>query len=354
MIALVLGPDAATARAAVTRLVKTHDPTDASTTWLDGRTVAIGQAVSMVGTPGFFGEARIVVIEYLMARAAKSKSSDGDEIDGNEAATAKVDLGPLFSAVLPQNVLILIDTTLSAIPAAVRKAAPSDANVIAGEPPRGQVLLDAMQRIAKDAGSDLAPAVAKYLADLLFPRTWAAKTSNPLYDRPPDIDLLNNEIEKLALTAHPGPIERQHVEEMTDAASIDRLFPFIEAAVGGSITRAAEELRALREASEDVHRLTAQLYQQVELAAVQDESEGRVDPVEVGRAIGLSNPNRMMGIARTRRAIPGSVALEQSREFDRKAKTGELRDPMDVLYGLIAAFADNPRRTATPSQRRSG
>ncbi|MGH2560121.1 MAG: DNA polymerase III subunit delta [Thermomicrobiales bacterium] len=351
MIVLVHGPDAATARSEVSRLLQVHDPADAATTRLDGRTVSIAQAAAMVSTPGFFGEARVVVIDDLVARATKGKAGADDRTVDEEAATSKLDLAPLLNAVLPENVLILIDTTLSSIPAVIRKSAPSDTRFVAGEPPRGKPLLDALQRVATDAGSELSATIAKQLAELLFPRTWAAKPSNPRYDRPPDVELLRNEVEKLALAAHPGPIESRHLQEMTDAASVDRLFPFLEAAVGGSVSRAAAELRSLYDAGEDGHRLTAQLYQQVELAAVQEAAGNLVDPVEVGRAMGLPNPNRMIGIARARRSIAAAAAIEQARAFDRKAKTGELRDPMDVLYGLIAALAEP---TSSSTQRRSG
>lgn len=351
MIVLVHGPDAATTRTELAKLLTAHDPDGVSTTRLDGRSVAIGQAAAMVGTVGFLGQSRVIVIDDLMARAANNSTRSDGQADADAPAAGKLDLAPLLGSVAPGNVLILVDVSLSSIPTAIRKACPPETRIIAGDPPRGRPLLEWMQRTARESASELSMGLARELAELTFPQTWAAKPSNPRYDHPPVLDMLRNEIEKLALAAHPGSIEHHHIQDLTTAASADRLFPFLEAAVAGDLTRGVTELGRLRDAGEDGHRLTAQMHQQIELAAVQETAGALTDPVEVGRAIGLPNPNRMIGIARARRTQSAAESVQMARLVDRAAKTGHLRDPMDVLFDLIANLAGPP---ASRTQRRSG
>lgn len=344
MIVLVHGPDAATARGEATKLLKTHDPDDANTTRLDGRTINLPQAMAMVGTPGFLGQQRVVVIDDLMERAAKGNRSDIEIEETTRTSRGQsggLDLGPLFHAVAPDNVLILVDPMLASIPASVRKAAPADVRIVSGEPPRGKALLDWIQVIATAAGNGISPGAAKELADLLFPQTWAAKPSNPRYDRPPNMELLRNEVEKLALAAHPGLIEGHHVRSMTEAGSLDRLFPFVEAASAGQMARAVTELKSLQDAGEDGHRLIAQLCQQIELSAVHEAAGASIDPVSVGKALGLANPNRMIGIARSPRRRPTRQVIAETVALDREMKIGKLRDPIDALHGLITLLADS-------------
>jgi DNA polymerase III delta subunit len=351
MIVLVHGPDAATARAEASTLLSQHDPDGGATTRLDGRTVSIPQLAAMAGTPGFLGQPRVVVVDDLVARMSKAKGNGEADAADVDVPASKLDISSLFDAVLPENLLILVDSSLSSVPAAIRKALPAGARVIAGDPPRGKALLEWMQARAAAMGSQLPPSVATELAEALFPQTWAARPSNPRYDRPPDLALIGNEIDKLSLAAYPGPIARGHVNVMIEATAVDRLFPFIEAAVGGDIRQATKELGILRDAGEDGHRINAQIFQQIELAAVQEAAGRGTDPVEVGRALGLPNPNRMIGIARARRAHRAAASIQQARQLDRNAKTGQLRDPMDVLYGIVAGSANSAEAAKV---RRSG
>jgi DNA polymerase III delta subunit len=352
MIFLIHGPDAMMVQAHVANLVVKFDPDGANTTRLDGKSIAVAQAATMAGTPGFLGQARVILIDDLMARASKGTGSDGDDSAPAKRGRASggLNLAPLFEAVAPDNVLILIDPTLASIPANIRKILPVDAEVLAGEPPRGNELINWIQRTAKAAGGSISPAVARELAELLFPQAWKAKPSNPRYDRPPDMELLRNEVEKLATAAHPGAIEARHLQALTEAGRVDRLFPFLEAAAAGQLPKAMAELRALLDAGEDVHRLSAQLAQQLELRAALD-GAGGAEPVAVGRALGLTNPNRMVGVARSPRGGPSRRAVDDARAIDRAMKTGELRDPAEALYCLITHLAENALMSNT--ERRS-
>jgi len=341
MIVLVVGPDAAAARAEVARVVAAHDPDGLNTTRLDGREASVAEIALAAGSLGFFGARRVVVVQGLMARASRGRG--GGEEDGAETATkGAIDLAPLLRSVPEQNVLILVDPDLGSLPAAVKKAAPDAATVVACEPPRGRALLEWLQRVARAAGGEIDADAARFLADSLYPQTWSAKPTNPRYDRPPDTDLLRNEVEKLVLAAHPDPVQRRHVEAMTAGLPDDRIFRFLEAAGAGGrrLPEALAELDRLHQAGEEPAKLGAQLAQQAELAVVLEAAGGR-DPVAVGRDLGLSNPNRMSGLAGGRRgtAAPARVALTASLAADRDLKQGRLRRPADALYAQVLGIA---------------
>lgn len=348
MIALVHGPDAALAQAEVTRLRLAHDPSGDNTSFLDGRETPPPQIAAAAGSAGFFGGGRVVVVSDLMQRASRAGGkSAGDEArtaEGDETAGA-IDLAPLFAAVPAEHLLVLVDATLAAVPAAVKRAAPTDVTVFGGEPPRGQALLALLAATARAVGGTLDAKTARLLAETLYPQTWSAKPSNPRYDRPPDTALLRNEVEKLALAAYPDPVTPEHVRSLVSGAPDDRIFRFVEAAEGGRLGPALKELDQLLAAGEEPAKLSAQLYQQIELAAVLAAGP-QVDPTATGRALGLSNPSRMAGIAggRGRRDSAGAfAAVAAAASADRRLKRGRLRHPEDALYRLLAGAADDER-----------
>src|SRR3712207_184362 len=105
MIALVHGPDAAIARAEVARLVAAHDPGGLNTTHLDGRESSLAQAIAAVGSVGFFGARRVVVVHGLMSRAARPTApAAADDEDATPAPA--LDLAPLFATVPDANLLV--------------------------------------------------------------------------------------------------------------------------------------------------------------------------------------------------------------------------------------------------------
>ncbi len=347
MIVLVVGPDAAAARAEVARTVAAHDPDGTNTSRFDGREVPLSEIGAAVGSVGFFGAARVVVVRGLLARAARTRAAngDGDDAAATSSAAGAVDLAPLLAGVPAQNILVLADPELTAVPAAVKRAAPANARIAGFEPPRGQALVAWLRRVARDAGGELEADAARVLAKTLYPQTWSSRPSNPRYDRPPDTDLLRHEVEKLVLAAEPGPVRRQHVVELTPGVVDDRVFRFLEAADSGRLGEALPELAKLLRAGEEPAKLTAQLAQQVELAAVLDAAPGR-DPVAIGRDLGLSNPARMSGIASGRRrpdGRPGS-AVGTAVAADRGLKQGRLRRPEDGLYALVLGLAPGRSR----------
>lgn len=342
MIALVTGPDAATARERAAALVREHDPSGSNTTRVDGRTASLPGLTAQVGSVGFFAERRVIVVDDLMGRAAKPTRAGAADDEASEAGPPALDVAPLFAATLPENLLLLVDAALSGVPAAIKRAAPPEATVVVCEPPRGAELVAWLVRVARDEGGELPQPTARHLAARVYPQTWSSRPNNPRYDRPPDLDRLRGEVAKLVAYAHPGPVTQEHVETLVAAGNEDQIFRFGDAVARGQLGPALAELARLMDAGEEPYRVAAQLYQQAELATVLEAAGPGREPVAVGRDLGLTNPNRMVGIAGTRRGRPSGTAtraLAAALAIDRATKRGELRQPEDALYALVARNA---------------
>ena len=334
MIVIAVGPDASMVRHAVTKHARKADPDGQSTSEMDGAAVTMTDVIQAIGSVGFFSAGRVVIVHDLIAKMNKAGGR------GRNAA----DWSALFGAVPDASTLILADPTLTGIPAGVRKALPADAITFEGEPPRGPALVTWIRNSAASLGSEMDEMTARLLAERLYPQSWQRKSTNPAFDRPPDLELVRNEVAKLATAATPGPITRDLVETLVARGDDDRIFGFIDAVIRGDLTGSTTELDRLVAAGEDPHKILAQLGQTIELTSVLA-SAGRREPAQVGREIGLSNPNRMTAIARgLRSSSPGRArrAVRVMTTADRMMKTGQLRDPMDVLYFVIAGMGPSP------------
>lgn len=332
MIAIVLGPDGSMARDAVKRIVDERDPSRQSMSWIDGKTATLKDIQMDAMSIGFFSAGRVVIVEDVIARLGKQSARDG--------ANAP-DWSGLFAAIPEASTLILLDPSLSTVPAPVRKALPKDATVVLSDPPRGRDLIAWIQAEATSEGARIDDRTARALAETLFPQNWSMKSTNPAFDRPPDLEALRNEIAKLAIAAHPGPITASQIETLIAHGNTDKIFAFIDAATRGRIREATVELDRLLSAGEDSNKILAQLSQTVELAVVMD-AAGRRSPVDVGKDLKLPNAQRMASIERgLRRQRPGgpATARQALEAADRKMKTGELRDAADVLYDALGKIA---------------
>lgn len=330
MIHIILGPDHSMVREAARNRALASDPDGQSTSTLDGNSSSIQDVLMAAASIGFFSEGRTIVVENLLARHAKGAGKGGD-----------ADWGKLFTGVPPATTLILADSTVLGVPAAVKKALPRDAEIVVSDPPRGRDLVEWIVTRARSAGGSIDRNTAQKLAITLYPTSWSQKGRNPAFDRAPDMDALGNEVDKLATAAHPDPIGAWHIQNLIVAGDNDQIFAFIDAASSGDIRRAAPELERLLAAGEDPHKILSQLCGSMELAVVMARAERR-DPVEVGKELRLANANRMTSIARSIRDQPPGFAPRVARvleETDRKMKTGELRDPVDALFAALANIA---------------
>lgn len=338
MISVILGPDYALAHERLREIRQQRDPSGDSTSFLDGKSVSIRQVINDIASIGFFSAGRIVVVDDLIARLGKQGAKDGGQTP---------DWPGLFAAVPDESTLILVDTSIQSLPAAVKKALPKDARVDISKPPRGQQLLGWIQKTAKANGGEIDQQAARDLAMALYPQSWAQEPRNPTYDRPPDMETLGNEIAKLVLAAHPGPVTSRHIQTMVSRETEDKLFTFLDAAAAGNIGVATVEMQKLLDAGEDPAKLLAQLSQNIELGAVMS-AAGRRNPEDVGKEIGLSNAKRMVSIQRglQGQSLPASLRrVPLAANADRKMKVGELKEPLDALYDVMLAISENRRAT---------
>ena len=340
MIAVFAGLDGATSRAAAQDLAAEHDPSGQSTSRLDGRTASIAEIIGQVGAAGFFGPGRVVIVTDLLSRAKRG----GRKIDTEAGDEAAVDIAPIVAATRETNLLILLETATATLPAAVSKALPSTASITISDPPRGPALVSWIQRRASAEGGRIDQAVARQFAARLYPQTWSALPNNPRYDRPPDMELLGNEIAKLVNAAWPGPVTGAIVDEMAISGDTDQIFRFGDAAGQGNLGAALPELARLIDAGEEPARLTAQLAQQAELAVVIEAAGGR-PPATIARDLALGTPGRVSAIQSSMRrgGQPAWRLHAATLDSDRATKRGRLRTPADALYASLADIG-NPER----------
>jgi DNA polymerase III delta subunit len=336
VIYCIHGPDRLLARESALAIAAEFDPDGTNTSWLDGREITIDRIASDVGMLAFFGSPRIVIVSDLLGRV--SREPDDVEPEGSRSR-AFPGLETLIAAVPDQNVLILFEPSLTSVPASFRSTAPA-ATIIAGEPPRGRALLEWLERAALRGGSQIDRRTAQRLVETLYPQTWDRKPNNPRYDRPPDMALLSQEIEKLALAAHPGPITSEHIAALTSSGPDQRVFRFLDAALTGDLRPALYELERLTAAGEEPAMLLAQLLGQAELAMVAS-AAGDMSADAVARDLGTVAPGRMSAVmastkrqgSRTQRAIKAGTRT------DRALKTGRIRRPEDALHDVMLALS---------------
>jgi DNA polymerase-3 subunit delta len=330
MIHLILGPDYSMVREATRALANASDPDGQGTTLLDGKAVSVQDVLIAAASVSFFSTGRTIIVEDLLARFAKGPGK------GNEA-----DWKALLSGVPTETTLILADASVLSVPATIKKLLPASAGVVICDPPRGRDLIDWITSRVKSGGGKIDKPVAIRLAETLYPASWSRKGNNPAFDRPPDMEALGNEVDKLVIAAWPDPIGESHIRDLIAQGDNDQVFTFIDAASSGNIAKAATELDRLLAAGEDPYKILSQLCGSVELAAVMSRADRR-NPVDVGKDLRLANANRMTSVARSVRDQPRNFAPRVVRvleETDRKMKTGELRDPTDALYAALANIA---------------
>jgi hypothetical protein len=119
----------------------------------------------------------------------------------------------------------------------------------------------------------------------------------------------------------------------------------VDAVVGGQKTTALRELSASPHTEDDQIWILAQLMQQIEYAAAAAQPGRPSDPQQAGRALGMSNPNRMRHVLRAASdsRVPPAQLLDIALEADRRIKRGLDPEPVDALYSLILG---SPERRA--------
>lgn len=330
MIHIILGPDYAMAIDALRALRQSADPTGDSTSRIDGRTATITAVKMDIASVGFFSAGRVVIVDDLIARLGKQGAKDGGSTP---------DWSGLFAAVPDSNTLVLLDPSLRDLPAAISKALPKSAHVTRNEPPRGPDLVRWVSDRIKRQGGSVDQQATQHLLDTLYPQSWRARNNNPAYDRPPDMEMLGNEIDKLVLAAVNGAITRDVVDQMVSRGADDQVFAFLNAAVDGNVRAAISELDKLIAAGEDPAKLLAQLDGNLELMSV-IANAGSANPTTIGKDLSGVSAARINALRRSSGSSERSAArIRSAATADRAMKTGRLRDPLDALYDTVLAIA---------------
>lgn len=333
MIYFVHGPDRYLAREAATRLVLKTDPSQANTSWLDGRETSLDRLVAEIGTVSFFGDPRVVVVSDLVARSERPGSARK-----KSQPSTRSDLEILLQSAPPEHVLVLLEPSLAGLPATLKPFA-GDINVVPGEAPRGDALLAWIIETTMELETTIDKRAAVRLAQSLFPQSWQRKATNPRFDVPPDMSLLRQELQKLALAAHPTPIGEALVEANVLQASQHRLFGFIDAAIAGNVAQATNELDRLLTAGEDPSMILAQVLGQIELLAIAKAAGGR-HPEKIASDLGSVSASRMSAVKSTSRNVANlAYVLEIALGIDRRLKTGRIRQPQEALHLLVSELA---------------
>jgi DNA polymerase III delta subunit len=339
VIYFVHGPDRLLARQGAQKIASEIDPDGSNTSWLDGRETPLQQVIAAIGSASFFGAARVVIVTDLLPRGGREGSSASADPDDAAPSRDTSGLKPLLEAVPEQNCLILVEPSSSSLPAALRPIVPKT-NVISGAPPRGAALIAWIENATLQAGSSIDRRTSQMLAETLFPQTWDRAPNNPRYDRPPDMALLAQEIEKLAVAAHPDSIGPEHVAAHVAHGPDQRVFRFIDAALAGDLRTSFAELDRLAAAGEEPAMLLAQVLGQIELAAIAT-AAGSQDAGAVARDLGTITPARISAImaSTTRRQSSSHTSAPIGARTDRRLKTGRLRRPDDALHELVLELA---------------
>ncbi len=341
MIAFIHGPDALLVRQQLNDMLRRLDPDGANTSRVDGRTTTPQTIAGMVATPSFFGMARVVVVDDLFARAGKNGESVGGDVEPANSKRATTDAIELLTKVVDPNALILVEPTLSSVPAAVKKAG-AGIEVRPGVAPRGRELVKWVEQQAALIGTSFenqgqGSAIVELL-EAMAPGGWREANRNPAYDVPPDLDAIQQEITKLATYCHPGPITPASIRTMTASNTADQLFPLLASIYRGNMPESVRLLADAIDQGEDHFRLIAQIYGQAELSPPIEAAFGQ-NPEEIGRAIGLPNPKRMAAIASSIRSRQVSPRIASVTAVDRGQKRGEIRTADDVLFALLDVIA---------------
>jgi DNA polymerase III delta subunit len=330
VIVFVHGPDATLARDLARATAIEADPSGENTSWLDGREATLQQIVGAIGTISFFGGGRVVVVSDFLAKSGG---------EGERATKANAQIASLVSAVPDGSTLILLESSLSSPPAALKSAVPQ-LRVLSGAPPRGPRLLEWIAKAAEDADSRIDRHAAQALADALFPGTWQSEPRNPRYDRPPDLGYLRTTVETLALSVYPDPITTRDVASLVSREPDQRIFKFLDAMLAGDLAGAIREMENLERGGEEPGMVLAQALGQVELVTA-IAAGGNRDTNTVAKELGGVTPGRVSALAGAgrRESQRRTSAAVIATGVDRNLKTGKLRKPEEALATLVTALS---------------
>ena len=299
MIHLLVGPDHFLVERRIREILATADPDRMNTTRLE-KTATLGEVTNAVSTMGFFGTGRVVIAEGIQARASGTGKAKKAEAD---------DIANLFKSIAPGNTLILVDTELHSVPANVRNLKDFHFDQFLGTPPRGSELTRFVADEVIRVGASIERAAITELLNTLFPGDWQAVARNVQYDRPPDLQTLIAEIEKLATASGGKEITVNLVQSLVATSAQDQMFAIVDAVGSGNVRAALTALGELGLDDEMAARVINQVLANAEISPIAAGLRGDNELKSVGGEIGQSQA-RMATVQRNYPLALGTVLAE--------------------------------------------
>lgn len=337
VINVLIGPDRWLTRAALSAILVRLDPSGENTSKFESPADSLSTVATALATRTFFAEARVVVATGYLSALGRGAAAKSKKNRPAEKSSSGGELESLVAIAETSGELIFFEPEMSALPAAAKTLLPATANVALHAPPRGSAFVDFAQASARERGATIDRQATQHMLNRLFPGYWQQVAGNPAFDRPPDIELLMSELDKLATAAGAGAIDEHLIDALTPTVSHDHVFSLLDAVIVGNAAGALREIETLPHSGDEITRTVAMIGQQIEFAAAAV-AQGRPGDLQVaGKAVGMPNPNRMKAVLNV--ASPAASRqprlIEDAVDADRRLKSGLDSTPEDTLYRLI-------------------
>ena len=266
MLIALLGPDRYSVSQALHGYLAKYAPdTDAlgdlNLTRLDGARTSPDELARAVQAMGFLAETRVVVVEGLMSRFGAGKSADAGEDGTNDRKGRSAHKGTrqgrsratdgfagVLGSVPDTTVLLLVERGgVAAKNNSLLKVATRYGKVEEYIPPKGVALERWISNYASRAEVKITPGAQGALAAAM-----------------PDLQMLANEIDKLALfTGHAGTIDERVLRDMSYASRQEDVFELTNALALRDTKGALKQMQRLRESGTAVEGVLPVLAWQV-------------------------------------------------------------------------------------------
>jgi DNA polymerase-3 subunit delta len=355
MLVTLIGPDRYLVGQSLRSYVAKYAPEDTglgdlNLTRLDGARLMPDELVRAVQAIGFLADTRVVVVEGLLSRFGSSKAADGGSVaslrtgselakespsDMPEPATGRgrpdpglaESLAQVFAAVPDSTVLILVERGNVAKNNVLLKAAARYGKVQEHISPKGV----ALERWIGDCAKELKVRI-----------TQGAQAT--LASNLPDLQALDNELEKLSLYVGPGgSIDENVLRTISYASKADDVFEMTSAAARRDTKGALQQLQRLVNGGTSPESILPVLAWQVRtLIQVRDMLDHRVAEGRMAEKSGLSDfvVRKSIGQARQFSMAKLLDIHHQLLELDHNVKTGKADAEMSLDALVVRMCTD--------------
>jgi DNA polymerase-3 subunit delta len=313
-----------------------HDPTGVNTTTIEQAANRLGDLRAACCAVGFFGTTRVVIARDLITpraagrRRRSTKNAPGSPLD--QAVS-------LLNDVPPTTLLIVIEVSVGPSEELTLKAITQEVRIERLDVPRGRELVNWTMNRARFHDAEFEHGAAERLLEALFPGSWAARPRGD--DVPPDLNRLDTEIAKLAVSAGTGGhISAGQIAELIPGAEALNIWGLTNAIAAGNPASAVQEIERELASGTPAEMIIGQLVGQFETFAALLVQGGPPDIRAVAAETGLSEARLQQAVRSIRSFTPERVcrALSALRDTDFAAKQGQV-DAQDALAGIVVQLA---------------